>query len=310
MSASKVSKFCSECGKKATRTRTIDQTSKLCEECSNQANLDTNSEEDRRLSMIKEHEAENSESEVISQELSNNSKDYWANMNKLLDVKFKSFEQSFKDSLMTEVKQITDPIAKEVKELKTENNKLKTEITLLKAKGNEHGEKMDKVEKTLKEHQKTLAQNDKSARYKRLILAGMPEEEVEINGNKLNNDREKVLEVLKIMKLEINSVNVRRIGKKDQGAEKRPRYIMLEFSSIDERNQVKKKSSVLKDNECTKSLYLKADLTKKTREEYKRLYEMKDRILEESPDKAVKIDYGKLYVNDVVIDQIDDKDFL
>ena len=157
MSASKVSKFCSECEKKATRTRTIDQTSKLCEECSNQANLDTNSEEDRRLSMIKEHEGENSESEVLSHELSNNSKDYWDNMNKLLDVKFKCFEQSFKDSLMTEVKQITDPIAKEVKELKTENNKLKTEITLLKAKGNEHGEKMDKVEKTLKEHQKTLA---------------------------------------------------------------------------------------------------------------------------------------------------------
>ena len=122
----------------------------------------------------------------------------------------------------------------------------------------------------------------------------------------MKNDRDKVLKVLSVLGTNITSVNVRRIGKKDQGAEKRPRYIIVEFGTNDERNEVKKKSSTLKDYEATKSFYFKADLTKKTREEYARLYELKKRIMEETPDKQVKIDYGKLYVDDVVVDQLED----
>ena len=98
-------------------------------------------------------------------------------MNKLFDKKFNEFEETFKkDSLMKEVKQITEPISKDVKELKNENKTLKTELTTLKAKSKEQEEKLEKVEQALREHQKTLVKTDKDARAKRLILAGVSED--------------------------------------------------------------------------------------------------------------------------------------
>ena len=312
--ATKVYEYCTECGRKATKRRTINQISKICNECSNDdpnAATEQVDEEHRRLSTIHEKSDSNSEHEVLNQDITSTS-DYWTNMDRLLDKKFKNFEESFKETIMGEVKQITEPITKEVSELKTENKKLKTEITMLKAKEKDHGEKLEKVEKVLKEHQKTLAYNDKGARSKRLILAGVPEEDTQINGTTMKNDREKVMKVLEILNTTVSTVSMRRIGKKGQGAVKRPRYLLLDFANADERNQVKKKSSALKENKDTKSFYLKADLTKKTREEYKRLYDTKKKILDETPNKSVKIDYGKLYVDEVVVDQIEDdnKDFL
>ena len=144
---------------------------------------------------------------------------FWSNMNRLLDSKFKSFEQTIKDSIMGEVKQITDPMTAEVDKLKKENKQLKTEVALLKTKDKEHDEKLEKVEKALKEHQKTLAQNDKGERSKRLILAGMPEVDVKINDKNLKDDREKAEEVLKVLNVDVPIFSVKRIGKKDQGAE-------------------------------------------------------------------------------------------
>ena len=237
---------------------------------------------------------------------------FWSQMNNLLDSKFKNFEQTFKDSIMGEVKQITDPISVEVDKLKKENKQLKTEITLLKTKDKEQDEKLEKVEKALKEHQKTLAQTDKGERSKRLILAGMPEEDVVINDMTLKDDREKAEEVLRVLNVDVPIFSIKRIGKKDQGAEKRPRYLMLDFRSTSDRNQVKVKSKELKEREDTKMFYLKADLTKKTRDEYKRLHGIKQKLIEENPEKAIKIEYGKLYVDEVLVDQIvdDSNDFL
>ena len=286
--------FCCKCGKKATGRRQINEVSKQCSDCA-----ETSSEEVGQDVMESGMEIDNS-------------KDYWENMNRLLDSKFSSFEQSFKETILGEVKQITDPISSEVVALKKENTQLKTELTLLKAQGKEHTDKLDKVEKTLREHQKTLLRNDKNSRSKRLILAGVSEEELQIDEAILTEDREKVDHIIKLLNSNVDVVSARRIGKKDQGAEKRPRFLLLEFKSASDRNAVKKNSSVLKDKESTKSFYVKADLSKKTREEYGRLYEAKKKILEDDPSKTVKIDYGKLYVNDVLIDQIEDdnQDFL
>ena len=255
------------------------------------------------------------EAETISQHTGSPSvsQDYWANMNKLLDNKFQSFEQKFKDTILGEVKQITDPMQKELTDVKAENKKLKSEVTLLKASKEEHKEKFDKLEKTLLEHQKTLAQNDKDARMKRLLLSGMPEEDVVLNGESCKSDPEKVEQLLGMINTDnIGPINVRRIGKKDQGPDNRPRYLLIEFSNVSDRNAVKKKSGTLKDNNETKNFYLKADQPKKTREEYKRLHECKKRVLEENADREVKIEYGKLYVDGVVVDQVENhsQDFL
>ena len=294
---------CCECGNQSTRRNPVDSKSKVCADCAKKNSSANNVPTERNAG---ETSHRNADPPMVSQ-------DYWENMNKLLDQKFKSFEEKFKDNIMVEVKQITDPIQKEMKELKAENKKLKSEVTILKAAKEEHKEKFDKVEKTLKEHQKTLAHNDKDARMKRLLLSGMPEGEVELNGEKLNTDPEKVSKLLNIINPDgVGSVNVRRIGKKDQGPEARARYLIIEFANVSDRNVIKQKSSSLKDNEETQNFFLKADQPKKTREEYRRLHETKRRVLDENSERDVKIEYGKLLVDGVVVDQVDDsnQDFL
>ena len=145
-----------------------------------------------------------------------------------------------------------------------------------------------------------------------MILVGVSEEALHIDQVVLKEDREKVDHIIKLIDSNVDVVSARRISKKDQGAEKRHRYLLLEFRNVSERNAVRKNSSILKDKDSTKSFYVKSDLSKKTREEYGRLYKAKEKILEDDPSKTVKIDYGKLYVNDVLIDQIEDdsQDFL
>ena len=234
-------------------------------------------------------------------------------MNKLLDTKFRSFEQKFKDCILGEVKLITDPIQKELDEVKVENKKLKSEVTLLKASKEEHKEKFEKVEKTLLENQKSLSQNDKNARIKRLLLFGMPEGDIVLNGESCKSDSEKVEQLLGMINTDdIGPIDVRRIGKKDQGPDNRPRYLLIEFSNITDRNTIKQNSDALKNNNETKNFYLKADQPKKTREEYKRLHETKNRVLAENAEREVKIEYGKLYVDGVVVDQVENhtQDFL
>ena len=175
---------------------------------------------------------------------------------------------------------------------------------MLKAKDKEKNERLEQVENTLKEHQKYLSRTDKQARSKRLILAGVPEGNVKINEAESSDDKVKVEEILRVVNAGIENANIRRIGKKDQGIDNRPRYLLLEFGSADDRHSVKKNSHKLKENQDTKNFYMKADSTKKERDEYKRLYEVKKRLEEEDPGKAIKIEYGKLYVENTVVDQI------
>ena len=65
-----------------------------------------------------------------------------------------------------------------------------------------------------------------------------------------------------------------------------------------------------RNNDDTKLFYLKADRSKEEREEYKRLRDVKKGLLEEG--KTAEIKYGKLYVDDTCVDQINTKvnDFL
>ena len=102
----------------------------------------------------------------------------------------------------------------------------------------------------------------------------------------------------------------KRIGAKDQGAERRARFILLEFMDNNDRNKVKKESEKLKANEDTKLFYLKADKTKKEREEYKRLNKMKEELEKDNPErKKIEIKYGKLYVNEAVVDRVETENY-
>ena len=84
-------------------------------------------------------------------------------------------------------------------------------------------------------------------------------------------------------------------------AQLRQPYIVT-LASNAKSSTTKKQSEELKKHDDTKKFYLKPDRSKKEREEYKRLNGVKDRLEQEG--KAAEIKYGKLYVEDTCVDQI------
>ena len=221
-------------------------------------------------------------------------------------------EEKLNNNIKEEVQKVTDPMKNELTKLLTENKTLKSEVAMLKAKQKEDNERSEKIVKAIKEHQVTLARHDKANRFKRLLLSGVPEEPITINDVRLENDKEKVEEILKTIQAnDVVIADTKRIGAKDQGAQKRPRYILLEFVSSNDRNRVKKEGEKLKQNDDTKTFFFKADKTKKEREEYKKLYNMKEQLEKEDGSKVVEIKYGKLYVDEICVATIEtENDFL
>ena len=280
--------YCSECGVRKTKVNK----NKVCNDCSAAS-------------------AENGGvDESIEKDTENN--DFWKRMDLMFDKKLESFEEKLNANIKEEVKKVTDPMKTQLTKLEKENKTLKAEMTALKASQKEEKERSDKIVKVLKEQQTNMARSDKNDRFKRLLLSGVPEGSVKINGKECGVDQEKIHEVLSTLQVGVvNLVGHRRVGSKDQGADQRPRYIILEFISSAERNKVRKACDKLKDNQDTKQFFLKADKTKKERDEYKRLYKIKEQLEKDEPNKKVEISYGKLLVDGIAVDKVEtENDFL
>ena len=278
--------FCNECGNRKKLNK-----DKVCKDCCKDDDNDGMQDEAR----------------------ANDGDDFWKKMDVMFDKKLEKFEEKLHASIKEEVQKVTNPMKTQITKLENENKNLKAEVTVLKASQKEVKEKTEKIVKVLKEQQITLARSDKNDRFKRLILSGAPGEETTINGKKLVTDKEKVDEILTVLQMgAVTPVSIRRIGNKDQGDKKWPRYIVIEFASSDDRNKVRKVSEKLKEHEDTKNYFLKADKTKKEREEYKKLYDIKKKIEQDEPEKKVEINYGKLFVDGTVVSKIEteNKDFL
>ena len=153
--------------------------------------------------------------------------------------------------------------------------------------------------------QSLIVQHDRDARAKRLIVCGIPEQDWELHGETVSAEKDKVQLVLNYLrKDEIYPVYVKRVGNQDQGPQKRPRYLLVEFKDKSDRNEVMTVSGMLKDDEETKKLRIKADLTKTERDEYARIYKEKEKIESEDTDATVIFEKGKLIVNGTVVDQL------
>ena len=101
----------------------------------------------------------------------------------------------------------------------------------------------------------------------------------------------------------IDFVRCRRTGNQDQGPEKRPRFLIVEFWKQSDRNAVKAGGSKLQAIQELKNIRIKADLTKDERTEYKRLYDLKDQLSRENPEKVVVVDKGILKIDGQEVDK-------
>ena len=352
--------FCTKCGKKGTRNRTI--VDHYCNECrsnTNNTNLDAatianspailsiiNSDSQVQYKSCGEIQNHVDEHQVCSKCASHNiatnnltmnesetasdatnamneyydnnnnnlntgalipvpDKSFWQHMDTLLETKFTSFEGRFKKTVLEEVHKITEPIKDELTKVSEENTKLKAEITVCKASQKTQDPKTKNLEKVVKEQQSFLARADKDNRLKRILIAGVPEnEDVNINGKVAKTDREKAMLIIQATGETVNFERARRIGPTNNGQNKRHRFILVEFSTWTDRNRVKQAGEKLKQDEETKNFYFKADFSKHDRDEFTRLWKMKDQISKDDSQKLVEIKYGKLFVNDIQIDQI------
>ena len=192
------------------------------------------------------------------------------------------------------------------KTLEKEKEKLKQRLIISETKVTNLEKNESTVKDILNKQHSYIVKCDKLKRLKNVIIGGLPENgDLQFDNKNAFTDNEKVNLILQaIGKEEIKSVHCRRIGNEDQGPNKRARYLLVEFSNQSDRNTVRNASSELKNVEVMKNIFIKGDLTKEEREEYKRLYTEKNILAENNPEVDVRVEKGKLYVGDDLVDQI------
>ena len=166
----------------------------------------------------------------------------------------------------------------------------------------------EKLKTVITKQQSLLVKQDKNTRLKNVIVAGLSENESLChNGDEATTDEEKLNLIFNYLKApslhHIEFVRCHRIGNPDQGPSNLPRFLLIEFKNQDDRNKVKTAGTNLKDIPALKHIRIKADLTKAERDEYKRLYDLKDKLCEDYPTATVVIEKGTVKLNGEVVDK-------
>ena len=209
------------------------------------------------------------------------------------------------DILTQQTKQIAE-LQESKKKLEDDNKDLKQRLKIAETKVKNLETNEAKVKTVVTRQQAYIVKQDKMCRLKNILIAGLSESEgLRYNEEEAETDKEKVEMILKaIGKDEVEVAHCRRVGNEDQGHEGRGRFLLVEFINQTDRNSVRNASDQLSRIDELKHIRMKADLTKEEREEYKRLYSSRDTLAASHPDEVVRVDRGKLYVGDNVVDQL------
>ena len=187
-----------------------------------------------------------------------------------------------------------DQVGKDGKDLKNKMTVAETKIRHLEA-------SQEKLKTIAIKQQRKIATQDKSNRLKNLVLAGISEN---APLQEADTDMQKVMLILKALDLDyVDVISCRRTGNKDQGPENRPRFLIVEFLKQHQRNKVKLAAPKLKEIPYLKDIRIKADLTKEERDEYKRIYDLRDQLEIDNPGKEVTVDKGSVIMDGNVMDK-------
>ena len=161
----------------------------------------------------------------------------------------------------------------------------------------------DKLKKVVVKQQSHIANQDKKERLRNVVIAGLSESEPLTSGGP-TTDREKIDHILENLNIQhVDVVNCRRTGNKDQGPQDRPRFLIVELKTQAMRNELKYAGPKLNSIEHLKNIRIKADLNKAERTEYKRIYDLKDKLQLENPNDTVQVNKGVLTLNGTQIDK-------
>ena len=213
--------------------------------------------------------------------------------------------------MLTLIQSQTKPLEEKMvnidRKLDREINGLKTRVNVLENEVKEQKEKNDSLTHIVVEMQKSLNKIDNNDRVKNLMISGLPEGDIEVEGASLVDDKEKVEKMFNLLEIEGGPWDVERLGKPTTNG--KTRIAKVVFPDKEARDKAAEKSIKLKDlGEPWRSIYLNHDKhpvyryennrLRKKMNEYRKMPEFQD-----NPKTRVKIMKGELMVDGNVVDR-------
>ena len=165
-------------------------------------------------------------------------------------------------------------------------------------------QKIDKQSEVILQQQLFLEKIDRRERETNLVLLGVPDERVPLEGT--IDDDSKVKKVFETLQVSNPIRSHRRLGRVDAGGN-RPRPILVTLATKAERDAVVEKGKELKNSrEPFRKIFVKKDTHPAVREEWRRLHDVEKRE-KEKPENAgcvIRLDYRlrKIFKDDIEID--------
>ena len=170
-------------------------------------------------------------------------------------------------------------------------------------------EDLRKVTMAVHEHQKYLESVEAKKRELNLIMTGVPENDMIVNGARLSTDEEKCTAVLQAVG-ETSSVvrAISRLGKEPNSGGGHPRFVKLQLESSECRGRILKKSKNLKEaGPSFSKIYIKKDMHPMINREFQRLKKVtkEEKEKPENQGREVRYDHEKrqVLVDGVVVDE-------
>ena len=287
-------KFCRNCGKKATRNRTLNLTTAVCSAC----------EDDPPAA---EEEETNDETEI-------------ADDAPLSDIRFGDLKSWFKKELRSTVKDIVKEelqaelgvVKQEVGNLKTKVSTNETSIASCSTKVEKLEERMEKLEKEEKEttsmsknNLKYLINLDRNERRQNVLFMGLPEGDLVVEGETSKTDDDKCRFLFQFMGVTDVRSAVKEMFRLGAKSDDKTRPLKVRFNSSSPASAVLKAGKKLKDLGEDYNIYVKPDKTKAEQEEFKRIGKRKEEVLLEynNDESKVKLEKGVLYANGIEVDR-------
>ena len=169
---------------------------------------------------------------------------------------------------------------------------------------------MVKLKEVVVRQQEQIEKNENEKRQCNVVVSGIPEADIQVDGQHLTNDTKKAVFLSKIITdsfTEDDICSCTRLGRQARGQN---RLLHIKFSNADVKNEILRNQRKIREiQNITKAfgmLYINKDMSILSRKEDKRLRdEMKSLRSSAAPNDKIYIRGGKLYHNASIVDKVD-----
>ena len=218
--------------------------------------------------------------------------------------------QDFKKLLCESEERVIATFNAKIEILLDKVSSLESAITDIKAVQAQQEMSITSIKDVIVEQQRQIEAFDERERKCNLIVSNLPETDVTLNGDTLDDDETKVLALANAIlpaSQELYSgqiLDVVRLGRPGN----RPRTVKVKLSNEIARNNVLRSGRNLRSDDIHAAfgrVYVNKDLSFLRRQEEKRLREKRNQLKKTYPDADVRIKNGKLFLGPAIRDCVD-----